>query len=268
MSSIAGKFLGRDPIGFKGGWNQYSFVNNQPFLYVDPFGLLSMDDNYVPPVTQEFPDDYPVKYGWPTSNGRPIWLNFPAYTARRCIFRSEPFLNPKNGGINEVPINGGVTLPFRDQADLLRNIIEKKCCEVIFAGHSGPSPWIVEDMVSCDDTEFADKLRQAFKDAGCSNCTLVAAACGRFSRDLIGRDMCRDKLASRSGCTVFGTKMLIPYFDHDDKDSKANVIACTLDPNESGKRCPRGNGVFVNFPFYPYPSSDPLTPSKAGLPMK
>jgi RHS repeat-associated protein len=34
-----GRFISRDPIGYKGGINIYSYVYNSPLMYVDPFGL-------------------------------------------------------------------------------------------------------------------------------------------------------------------------------------------------------------------------------------
>jgi RHS repeat-associated protein len=46
MSPIAGRFLGRDPIGFSGSeWNLYEFVKSNAHNAIDPFGL-----NPVPPV--------------------------------------------------------------------------------------------------------------------------------------------------------------------------------------------------------------------------
>ena len=39
MSSIAGSFLGRDPIGYDDALGMYTFVNNRPTFYTDPTGL-------------------------------------------------------------------------------------------------------------------------------------------------------------------------------------------------------------------------------------
>jgi RHS repeat-associated protein len=39
MSGMTGRFLTRDPIGYRGGFNMYSYVKGQPLRYIDPFGL-------------------------------------------------------------------------------------------------------------------------------------------------------------------------------------------------------------------------------------
>ncbi|MGZ6237143.1 MAG: RHS repeat domain-containing protein, partial [Syntrophales bacterium] len=36
----------RDPIGFKGGINQYVYTGNNPVNRIDPLGLLSCDGNW------------------------------------------------------------------------------------------------------------------------------------------------------------------------------------------------------------------------------
>jgi len=40
---VYGRFLSRDPIGYADSMNLYSFVNNNPICYVDPFGLKKGD---------------------------------------------------------------------------------------------------------------------------------------------------------------------------------------------------------------------------------
>ena len=40
MSPLAGRFLGRDPIGYEGSeWGLYEYVNSQPMVGLDPTGL-------------------------------------------------------------------------------------------------------------------------------------------------------------------------------------------------------------------------------------
>jgi RHS repeat-associated protein len=41
MNPKFGRFITKDPIGFRGGLNLYRYANNNPALYTDPFGLLS-----------------------------------------------------------------------------------------------------------------------------------------------------------------------------------------------------------------------------------
>jgi RHS repeat-associated protein len=42
--SFTGRFLSRDPIGFAGGFNLYSYCGNDPVNHVDPSGLISPGD--------------------------------------------------------------------------------------------------------------------------------------------------------------------------------------------------------------------------------
>jgi hypothetical protein len=42
MSPLAGRFLGRDPIGYSDGLDAYSFVMNDPFNNLDPSGMTGV----------------------------------------------------------------------------------------------------------------------------------------------------------------------------------------------------------------------------------
>jgi RHS repeat-associated protein len=264
MNPSAGRFLGRDPIGYLGGASLLNFLKCQPTRFVDPTGLLTIQDNYIPPVTNEFPSNYPQNYGWPKGSGGPVWFDFPAYKAKRCIFRKKPFLNQANGGIDIVPVNEGVNIPYSSDEDMLKKISENRCCEVIFAGHQGGANnnGGVEGIIPCPDSgQIGKKIRAAMIEGGCSNCSLILAACGGGGNDKDARDNCREVLATSSGCAVYGTRITVPFYDHSEKNP-AGVIACTFNPNDiKGGICP-GGGKYVNFPFYPYPSNDPLTPKK------
>ncbi|MEK7309971.1 MAG: RHS repeat-associated core domain-containing protein [Planctomycetota bacterium] len=46
-----GRFTARDPIGYLGGLNLYSYVKNNPVRYTDPFGFVACTDNVVPDIT-------------------------------------------------------------------------------------------------------------------------------------------------------------------------------------------------------------------------
>jgi RHS repeat-associated protein len=46
MSSLAGRFLGRDPIGYEDGLSTYTFVLNSPLDASDPSGLIKLSDCY------------------------------------------------------------------------------------------------------------------------------------------------------------------------------------------------------------------------------
>jgi len=71
MSPSAGRFLSRDPIGYKGGENLYSYVAGRPFCWNDPTGLLQ--------VREGFKDAHYSWIGW-WANLKPI----KEYVASNC----------------------------------------------------------------------------------------------------------------------------------------------------------------------------------------
>ena len=87
------------------------------------------------------------------------------------------------------------------------------------------------------------------------------AAYGDGGNDKDARDHRREVLAISSECAVYCTRIKVPYYGYSEKNT-LGVLGCTFNPKEfkSGV-CPDG-GKYVHFPFYRYPSNDPLTPKK------
>jgi len=283
MSPSAGRFLGRDPIGYSGGYSQVSYTLNKPLLWIDPLGL----DSYVPPVVNAHPNQYVD--GYP----HPVWIDFNGYNARRCIFRFDPFHGDLIGG-GSIPTNGGVNVPpppvvpwsppnplvVNPTIDIPRIVEEYGCCEVIIAGHqggcknvggvSGPNGPILPNVL------LENFLRLAFERNGCSKCTLVIPACGGCDKDAAKRDRVRKSIAYNTGCDVYATKMSIPYYDPDEQvPTDVRKDPCTLDKKLFNTPCgPRYFNPFdpktyndprpkyQPFPFHHIPSTNPIAPNR------
>jgi RHS repeat-associated protein len=105
-----GRFISKDPIGFRGGINLYSYVQNNPVGYIDPFGL----DKY----TESF------------SMSGSIML-FTAFTAKFDITMDTTACTATNSG----PTYTGVTMGPVASASASANIVEEKtigraeCCK-------------------------------------------------------------------------------------------------------------------------------------------
>jgi hypothetical protein len=72
----AGRFVGEDPVGFRGGQNFYAYVENAVTGLVDPFGLGPNDPP--PPPTPPAPKPPPIFYP-------PLW-NSPGFVNRNNCY--------------------------------------------------------------------------------------------------------------------------------------------------------------------------------------
>ena len=246
MSPSAGRFLSRDPIGFEGNaWDLYEFVRGRSLGYLDPSGTLQVSGGTSNPVGPRTPVSRPRLH--PMNRGR-VAIDFDANATKRCIFYADPF--PGIAGIDDIPTNGGVKIPFTTQDDAIRIIKSSGCCEVIFAGHQGGSdsngnPGGVEGMINCNPPDdFGVKLKDAFRLNGCNvTCSLILAACGNaVPGSSSAPDDCRQKLANDSGCEVFGSPNTIIYYDP--TNSYPSQRNCNLDYKSKGKSC---NGTWSNW---------------------
>ena len=117
----SGRFMHNDPIGFGGGINFYSFVGNNPVIYVDPLGLFR-DCTYYQQVCKTTSYWNIAGKGYYCLVAPPICRNFPdvpgldenctrrclqALDAPRCELRRDantPILGTAIGFFEQVPL--------------------------------------------------------------------------------------------------------------------------------------------------------------------
>ena len=67
-----GRFITRDPIGFRGGINQYTYVRNNPVKWNDPFGLYGPDvhgsDTYIIGIQEGLSPETALLIAWADNN--------------------------------------------------------------------------------------------------------------------------------------------------------------------------------------------------------
>lgn len=68
---VAGRFLSRDPIGFRGGPNLYTYVADNPVMYVDPTGKSRIGDVWKGVIGIFDPDNW--GYGKPDESFLDCW---------------------------------------------------------------------------------------------------------------------------------------------------------------------------------------------------
>ncbi|MGA8144351.1 MAG: RHS repeat-associated core domain-containing protein [Candidatus Acidiferrales bacterium] len=106
----AGRFVGEDPIQFDGGFNYYTYADNQPTVFVDPFGLQNENPPAKPPVA---PVPHPGTNGFVAStasafNGSTFWKSW-WFGGMHGEVR--PFSNKCNIFVGDVLAMNGIGLP-------------------------------------------------------------------------------------------------------------------------------------------------------------
>ena len=74
MSGLTGRFLTRDPVGYRGGKNQFSFVSNHALTGRDPLGLFLIGDVWPQPIRDELEGWW--ENIWPWQNPQPFCSSF------------------------------------------------------------------------------------------------------------------------------------------------------------------------------------------------
>jgi len=98
MSPVAGRFLGRDPIGYDGSqWNVFEHMASGPIGKIDPMGLrVAMPGRVLPPIRPYFrPRKWPnrdIRSPW-IDPGRPEW-NHPSIPGYDPFTPIDPFPFP------------------------------------------------------------------------------------------------------------------------------------------------------------------------------
>jgi hypothetical protein len=110
---VIGRFILRDPIGYRGGVNLYAYVNGGPVSDVDPSGLLSLGDigSWIPGIGfgwGDLWDAYYDYYVWaPIRNGDQDTINcIDNCLAEQSLFRCT---GAKIGG--GIGIGTGIPMP-------------------------------------------------------------------------------------------------------------------------------------------------------------
>ena len=248
----SGRFPSRDPIAFDGSpWNSYEFVAAMPLVFVDPTGLYGTAG----PMPWIFPNSIsPVDIQSPHDSDN-----------KKCIFLLEPWKDTEFGGLEG--LKGPQTYIIRnikDAAEIAPYIRAIGCCEILILGHQGqsvgneggciskPSHDSTESIIVLPSTDGkAEKeIRDALEFNSCSGCKLFLYTCGGGRR--VVQDRNRRTIASRTGCTVYGTRTDPKSITYD----SLNDSWC-LNPEKWGT-APPGCADFVPWPLHTYPSDNPL----------
>jgi RHS repeat-associated protein len=251
VTGNGGRFLSRDPIGFKGSeWDLYEFVGARALQMIDPSGMVGTINPGITPYGIVPPRDY---------SGQNFIYN-PA--VKRCIFHMSDTPN-YSGGSNGIP---GSVHKVSSKGEILQAIKDEQCCEIVFFSHQGANsnPGGVKHILP--DPKFEKELREVFE-KNCKICGIVSFACGGDDPEYppgypTRRDNNRKNIAKNTGCHYFGlqdTPYVGPSKNPNAGENLEKGRMCTVDKSLHGKvppRCP--NMTYGPFTLYPYPSDDPI----------
>ncbi len=298
--AVAGRFIGRDPLGFVDGENPYCAYFSPNSL--DPLGRAKLQEPSRPLATPMEGGQQAIDpIGEDHKSGGKTY-NFHKWQAKRCIFHLgmkdfDPLGNridaarPKIG-CNSDWIPNSVDIPISGNFNAIVDAIkDHQCCELIFVGHGISSggmvtqhdrgwSWKPVDRGTIYyDTLFPRpgweyKISNALQSINCQSCNVFLFSCGFGEMGEVREN--RTQIATRLGCSVFAPEKLLSYaakakyVEDKDKDKVKPDKCMFSDPTLAGQPSPEFAGqsglipVCTPIPFFRY---DPV-PKQRRLPLK